>query len=125
MRPPDVARLALGLLALARPGLPVRVSASRDGVGVRRTVRVLGMRYVVQSLGGRWLHHSWVPEAGAAIELVHAASMLALARVLPQHRRLALASATLATAFAAADLTGRMTRERPREGGELRARPGA
>ena len=96
MRPPDVARLALGLLALVRPGVPVGLTGSRDGVGVRRTVRILGVRYVVQSLGGRWLHQSWVPQADAAVDLVHAASMLRLARALPRHRRLALVSATLA-----------------------------
>jgi len=109
MRPPDVARLALGLLTLTLPGLPIRATKARDGVGVRRTVRALGVRYVAQSLGGRWMHQSWVPEADAAVDLVHAASMVALARVLPQHRRLALASAALATAFASADLAGRRT----------------
>jgi hypothetical protein len=97
------------MLVLARPWLPVRLSGSRDGVGVRRTVRVLGGRYVVQALGGRRLHRAWVPEADAAVDLVHAASMLGLARLAPRHRRLALLSAVLATAFAAADLAAGRT----------------
>ena len=105
MRRPDAARLALGVVALARPGLPVRVTGSRDGAGVRRVVRVLGARYVVQSLGGRWVHRAWVPEADAAVDVVHALSMLGLARLAPPHRRLALVSAATATAFAVADLT--------------------
>lgn len=107
MRRADRARLALGALALARPGLPVRATGSRDGAAVRRTVRVLGVRYVVQSLGGRRLHRAWVPEADAAVDLVHAASMLGLARLAPRHRRLALVSAALATAFAVVDLRER------------------
>lgn len=107
MRRPDAARLALGVLVLSRPELPVRLSGSRDGAGVRRTVRVLGGRYVVQALGGRWLHPAWLPEADAAVDLVHAASMLRLARLAPRHRRLALLSAVLATGFAAADLAAR------------------
>ena len=120
MRPPDSARFALGVLALTRPGLPVHVSGSHDGVGVRRTVRILGTRYVVQSLGGSWLHRSWVPEADALVDLVHAASMLAVARVLPRHRRLALTSATLAVGFATADLIGRRVPMSPRAAHRLR-----
>jgi hypothetical protein len=108
MRPPDVARLALGIGAVSRPGLPVRVSGATDGSGVRRVVQVLGARYVVQALGGQWLHRSWVPTADAAVDLVHAASMVGVARILPQHRRLALLSAAAAVAFAGADLTERV-----------------
>ena len=105
MRRPDAARMALGAVTLAGPGLVVRLTGSHDGVGVRRTVRVLGARYVVQSVGGRWLHRAWVPEADAAIDVVHALTMLGLAVLVPRHRRLALVSAALATGFAAADLT--------------------
>ena len=93
MRRPDAARLALGALTLAGPGLAVRLTGARDGVGVRRTVRVLGVRYVVQAVGGRWLHRAWVPEVDAAVDVVHALSMLGLAGLAPRHRRLALVSA--------------------------------
>jgi len=104
MRRPDAARLALGAAALAGPGLAVRITGSRDGVGMRRTVRVLGARYVLQSVGGRWLHRAWVPEADAAVDVIHALSMIGLAVLLPRHRRLALVSAAMATTFAVADL---------------------
>ena len=104
MRRPDAARLALGAVALAGPGLAVRLTGSRDGVGVRRTVRVLGARYVVQSVAGRWLHRAWVPEADATVDAIHAVSMLGLAVLAPRHRRLALVSAALASTFAVADL---------------------
>lgn len=110
MRSPDVARFVLGLLALARPGLPVRLTGSPDGPGVRRTVRVLGARYLVQAIAGSRLHGSWVPEADAGVDLVHAASMLAVAGALPRHRQLALASAATAVGFAAADLVARRAR---------------
>ena len=76
---------------------------------MRRTVRVLAGRYVVQAIGGRWLHRAWVPRADAAVDLVHAVSMLGLAGLVPRHRRLALLSAGLATGLAAADLGGRRT----------------
>jgi hypothetical protein len=89
MRGPDAARLALGALCLTRP---------------RPVVRVLGARYVVQALGGEWVHRAWVPAVDAGVDLVHAASMLGVAAVSPRHRRAALASAALATGFAVADL---------------------
>jgi hypothetical protein len=105
MRGPDVARLALGGLCLARPDLPLRLIGASDGRGTRVGVRVLGARYLVQSVGGPWLHRSWVPEADAVVDAVHAASMLGLAAVAPGHRRVALVSAALASGFAVADLT--------------------
>ena len=105
MRGPDVARLALGGLCLLRPDLPIRLTGAGDGRGVRVGVRVLGARYVVQSVGGPWLDRRWVPEADAAVDVVHAASMLGLAAIAPGQRRIALVSAAMATAFAVADLT--------------------
>ncbi len=105
MRGPDVARLALGGVCLARPTLPLRLTGSTNGKGTRAGVRILGARYVVQSVGGPWLHKSWVPEADAAVDVIHAASMLGLAAVAKGHRRVALVSAALATGFAVADLT--------------------
>ena len=113
MRRTDAARLGLGLLALARPELPVHLTRSPDGTGVRRTVRVLGARYVAQSVGGSWLHPRWLPQAGAAVDLVHAASMVAVAGIAPHYRRLALLSAGLATTLAVADLVELTDRRNP------------
>lgn len=108
-RPVDVARGALGVAALTRPDLFLRLSPGRaeDGTWVRRTVRILGARYVVQSAGGFALHRPWVPEVDATVDLIHAASMLGLAVLAPAHRNLTLLSAAAAAAFAVADLSGR------------------
>ena len=105
MRGPDVGRLVLGGLCLARPDLPLRLTGSGQGRATRVGVRLLGARYVVQSVGGPWLHRRWVPEADAAVDAVHALSMLGLAAIAPGHRRVALVSAAMATGFAVADLT--------------------
>ena len=106
-RPVDLARLSLGVVALARPHVLVRLGAE-DGQGVRTTIRILGARYVVQSAAGFVLVRPWVRDADAAIDLIHAATMLAMAALAPAHRRLALLSAATATAFAAADLNEKM-----------------
>jgi hypothetical protein len=106
VRPPGALRLGLGAVALLRPGLVVRVSGAPDGVTVRRVVRVLGARYVVQSAGGAALDRAWVPPADAAVDLVHAASMLGLAALRPAYGSLALLSAGAAVGFAVGDLRG-------------------
>jgi hypothetical protein len=103
----DVARLALGTVALARPQALLRLTRSADGTWPRRVTRLLGARYVVQSAGGLLVHDRWVPEVDAAVDLAHALSTLAFARAFPDHRRLALTSGTIAVGFALADLTER------------------
>jgi len=122
VRGPDLARLTLGGLCLTRPELPLRWlrrgtrrPGPPGGRGTRTVVRVLGARYLVQAVGGPWLHRSWVPAVDAAVDLTHAASMVGLAAVAPGHRRIALASAAAATAFAVADLT------HPEPGAHLRS----
>jgi hypothetical protein len=106
-RPVDIARLCLGTAALIGPGLFVRWGHAPAERGVRGTVRVLGLRYVVQSGAGFALDRAWVPATDAAVDLAHAASMGVLAVSAPRYRRLALASAATAVAFAAGDLRGR------------------
>lgn len=78
LRPVDLARLSLGVVALARPHVLVRLGAE-DGQGVRTTIRILGARYVVQSAAGLAFGRPWVRDADATIDLIHAATMLALA----------------------------------------------
>ena len=102
-RPVDVARLGLGLVSLTRPDI-LLMKDRVDGTGVRRVVRVLGARYVAQSVGGYAVGRRWVPRTDATVDLIHAASMLGLSACLPRYRRLALLSATAATSFAVADL---------------------
>jgi len=101
----DLARLAFGAWALARPTDVLHLTGDDDGVGTRLATRVLGARYVVQSAAGVGLRRRPVPWFDGAVDLVHAVSMLGVARALPQHRRLALTSGALAVLFAVADLT--------------------
>lgn len=115
-RPVDVARFGLGLVAATRPGLVLRVSRGDAGRAARVAVRILGARYLLQSGAGLALGrtgpHPWRPgarrpwlrDADAVVDLIHAATMVGLAAVAPEHRRLALLSAGAATVFAAADL---------------------
>lgn len=99
----DAARLGLGVMALWRPGLFLRLS-SESGPGANATVRVLGGRYIIQSVAGAALDRAWVRDVDAVVDLVHAGTMLVVAVFAPSHRRPALLSAATATGFAAADL---------------------
>lgn len=106
VRSTDVLRLGLGAGALLRPELFVRWGTAPDGVTVRRVVRVLGARYVVQSVGSVAVDRAWVAPAGAAVDLAHAATMFGLAALRPPYRSLALLSAAAAVGLAAVDLQG-------------------
>jgi hypothetical protein len=98
-------RLLLGSLLLAAPR-PVldRLSDRPVGVGERRAARLLGARHLVEGAivarhpGRRWLL------AAAAVDATHALSMIAIAAIRPEHRRLATASALAATATATGGL---------------------
>jgi hypothetical protein len=104
-RPVDMARLAFGAWALARPTDVLHLVGDDDGTGPRLATRVLGARYVVQSAAGVGLRRRPVPWLDGAVDLVHAVSMLGVARAFPRHRRLALTSSAVAVVFAVADLT--------------------
>jgi hypothetical protein len=103
-RPVDLARLAFGVWALARPTDALHLVGNDDGTGPRVATRILGARYVVQSAAGVGLHRRPVPWLDGVVDLVHGVSMLGAAKVFPRHRRLALTSAAVAFGFAAADL---------------------
>jgi hypothetical protein len=104
LRRVDVARLAAGAVALARPQLLIRMTGSADGTWPRRVTRLLGARYVVQSGGGALLGRPWVPEVDGAVDVLHALSMVGFAALSPGHRRRALSSGLVAIGFAVADL---------------------
>jgi hypothetical protein len=101
-----LARLALGLVATTRPCL-LLPSRTDPTSAERVVVRILGARYLAQSAGGIVVRRPWVPRVDAAIDLTHAATMLALAAADRRHRRPALLSAGVATGFAVADLRER------------------
>ena len=107
-------RILLGALLLAAPAAVLgRILGRRAGVGERRAAQLLGARNVVEGAvvathrGRGWLL------AGAAVDSTHVLSMIALAAVRAEHRRLATASALVATATATAGLVAaRDTRRR-------------
>lgn len=103
-RPVDLARLALGAIAVTAPDRVLTVTRARGGTGPRRAVRILGARYVVQSGAGLLLARPWTPRADAAVDAVHAVTMLGAAARWPAHRGLALLSAAAGTVLAVVDL---------------------
>jgi hypothetical protein len=102
--PVDVARLGLGAVAVVSPSLLLRLAQGPDGRDERVTVRILGARYLAQAAAGLVLDGPRVRDVDAAVDLIHATTMVALATVAPAHRRLALLSAVTASGLAAADL---------------------
>jgi hypothetical protein len=102
-----VANVALGAVLLIRPQEIARAAAGGEPPGAF-WVRLLGGRYLVQG----WAQLTW-PEATvlqitAAVDALHAASMLALAAGRADYRRPALISAAVATGSAA--ITSRAAR---------------
>jgi hypothetical protein len=77
--------------------------ASCSSAPVRRTIRVLGVRYLIQAIAAPVVHRPWVRPADTGVDLVHAVSMLGFAHLFPTHRRLAHLSAVTALGFAALD----------------------
>ena len=98
----DLARLGLGVAALASPR--ALLPSEADTRWSRVFTRILGARYVLQSTAGLVHRRPWVPQVDAGVDLVHAATMLGLAALSQSHRRVALTSAATAVFFAVADL---------------------
>jgi hypothetical protein len=100
----QVARAGYGGALLIVPGPVIRVAAGRPaGPRARAVARVLGARHLLQAA----LTVAAAPDGpalgvGVAIDLVHAASMTALALADRQVRRLTLSDALIETTFAAA-----------------------
>ena len=98
-------RLLLGALLFGAPEAVVdRLSHRRAGVGERRVARLLGARNLVEGAVVATVHGRGWLLAGTAVDSTHVISMVALAAVRPEHRRLATASALAATATATAGL---------------------
>lgn len=99
----QLARTVWGITELVGPDALVRLGAGRDAdVCERKAVRVLGARDVLQAQfttrRGEGAHR-----AGACVDVLHAASMVAIAARSPRHKRLALTSAAIAFGFALAE----------------------
>jgi hypothetical protein len=104
-RPVDLARLGFGFWALARPVDVLHLIGNDDGTGPRRATQLLGARYVVQSASGLLLRRRPQAWLDGAVDVVHAVSMLGVAKAFPGHRRLALTSGAVGLCFGVADLT--------------------
>jgi hypothetical protein len=96
-------RAAYGVALLCAPG---RLIAVRTGRAPSRRAclvgRVLGARHLAQAVVCGALPTRWLIRAGAAADLLHAASMVALAAEDAQLQPALLTDAGIATAFAAA-----------------------
>jgi hypothetical protein len=105
MRSATVARLLLGGACVAVPArvLGLVGGPDRDDPTTALVVRVLGGRMLLQGAADMVLGRR-TRGVDVAVELLHAASMLAAAAWWPDHRRTALASAAAATAIALLDV---------------------
>lgn len=106
---------AAGVVMAGFPATAARWAGGPGGQPPAWVVRVLGGRMAAQALVVRWVAGRSGPRdrrravrAGAAVDGLHGASMIAAAAVFPRYRRSALASA--AVAFVAAGLAGAATR---------------
>ncbi|MBA2772538.1 MAG: hypothetical protein H0U36_00625 [Nocardioidaceae bacterium] len=104
MKVTTVARIVVGTIELTQPSL--LMARHQPDVVTRRAIRVLGVRDLVQAIATIAAPSRRVVRAGVAVDLLHAASMLALATADQRRRRLALTSAALAGALAASGAVG-------------------
>lgn len=99
----EAMRASYGLAQLLAPNAVARRLTCRDADGRERTVtRILGARHLAQAA----VLANASPRAhrlGAAVDALHAASMVGLALVDRSRRRQAWTSAATASAFAAAE----------------------
>ncbi len=102
MRRASLARLVLGAAQVARPHLVAHDGADDDLT--IRAIRVLGARDMVQGLITLIRPSRRVIRLGAAVDAIHALSMLGLAVVDRPRRTTALTSAANAAGFALAGL---------------------
>lgn len=94
-------RAAWGLLLLTRPQTVLGGAGSREDTAATVVARVLGGRELVQAAMTATVVGRPVLWAGAVIDLLHAATAVALARQDPARRRPALTNAGTALAWAA------------------------
>ena len=99
-------RFAAGMVLLVCPGRALGDLPHRRIDGAARAfARVLGARHIVEAVVlWRRPTHRWI-EIGAAVDGIHAVTMVVLAVVDPEERRLAAANAVTAGALAAAGAT--------------------
>jgi hypothetical protein len=100
-----IVRGVWGAVLLADPGLPLRVGGGRQAREVILAMRLLGARHLAEAV---ILARSGSPgtrRAIVAVDLLHAATMLGLARARADLRRDALLSAASASVLVAVSRT--------------------
>jgi hypothetical protein len=99
-----LARAGYGTALLTAPGPLIGLCTGRaPSVRARRVARVLGARHLAQAAITALAPGPEVIAAGAVVDLLHAASMFALAAVDQTPRRAEFADALCATALAVAE----------------------
>jgi hypothetical protein len=97
------ARASYGVALVLAPGPVIYLATgSFPGRRARRVARVLGVRHLIQAAISSLAPLPGVLAAGAAVDAVHAASMLVLATADRGSRRAALTDALAESLFAAA-----------------------
>lgn len=101
----ELIRAAFGISQLVAPALLVRrvLDTSVTG-GVLVVARILGARHPAQALVTMPEGRHWLRPLGGAVDAVHALSMVGVALVHSDHRRVALTDAAVAGAFALLEL---------------------
>jgi hypothetical protein len=105
VRSATAARLGLGAVCLAAPGLVLDAigGPDRNDPTTCRIAQVLGARLALQGVGDLVLGQR-TRRLDVVVELMHAASMVPAAAVWPRHRRSALGSAAAACCVAVLDV---------------------
>lgn len=101
MKVAGLSRIALGALAVAAPALPLRAVGAVPTRPTLITTRLLGMRYLAQGAIDLTVPHD--RRLDSAVELLHAASMLPMARRHHPHAKAARLSAATALGLVALD----------------------
>lgn len=100
-RPLAVTQCLIGAALVLKPTSVAATVGGAEGAPPGWLVRLLGARLLTQGLVQAACPVRQIVVAGAAVDLLHGASMLGAAIALPRYRRAALASALLAGGSAA------------------------
>jgi len=101
-RAAPLAQAATGAVLLTRPEALVALVSGSGAHPANWIVRVLGARMTAQGCVAVARPRRGLLLAGAAVDALHAASMVLIARAEPSYRRPAIASAVAAAVFAVA-----------------------
>ncbi|HET7324110.1 MAG TPA: hypothetical protein VFJ06_07255 [Halococcus sp.] len=109
MRPAAVVRALYGALLLVAPEAVIRTVADDPSKRTATVGRILGVRHLLQAFTiGRSESRGWLL-VGVLVDISHALSMVAIAALSPNYRRLAALDAIVASGWA---LTGAWTTRR-------------